>query len=65
MGPIPDWNPAEILGIRPRPLGVSLYKELITDGTWAYQREIMVVYRNLRIPSDIRIRRITIYRCKS
>ena len=44
---MPDWNPAEILGIRPRPLAVSLYKELITDGTWAYQRG-NYGYRNLR-----------------
>lgn len=33
-----DWNPAEIIGIRPKPLALSLYKNLITDGTWAYQR---------------------------
>ena len=47
FGIMPDWNPAEILGIRPRPLAVSLYKELITDGTWAYQRG-NYGYRNLR-----------------
>ena len=33
-----DWNPAEIIGIRPKQLSLSLYKNLITDGTWAYQR---------------------------
>lgn len=33
-----DWNPAEMIGIRPKPLALSLYKNLITDGTWAYQR---------------------------
>ena len=30
-GVMPDWNPAEIIGIRPRPLALSLYRELITD----------------------------------
>jgi len=47
FGIMPDWNPAEIIGVRPRPLALSLYKELITDGTWAYQRD-NYGYRNLR-----------------
>lgn len=47
MGIMPDWNPAEIIGVRPRPLSLSLYKELITDGIWAYQRH-NYGYRNLR-----------------
>jgi len=47
FGIMPDWNPAEIIGTRPRPLAFSLYKELITDGTWAYQRD-NYGYRNLR-----------------
>ena len=47
FGVMPDWNPAEIIGIRPKPLALSLYKELITDGTWAYQRD-NYGYRNLR-----------------
>lgn len=38
-GVMPDWNPAEIIGIRPRPLALSLYKEIITDNIWAYQRD--------------------------
>lgn len=38
FGVMPDWNPAEILGIRPKKLAVSLYKELITDNIWAHQR---------------------------
>ena len=44
---MPDWNPAEIIGIRPRPLSLSLYKELITDNIWAYQRD-NYGYKNLR-----------------
>lgn len=46
-GVMPDWNPAEIIGIRPRPLAMSLYRELITDSIWAYQRH-NYGYRNLR-----------------
>ncbi|MDE6951288.1 MAG: phosphoenolpyruvate synthase [Lachnospiraceae bacterium] len=38
FGVMPDWNPAEILGIRPKKLSISLYKELITDNVWAHQR---------------------------
>lgn len=33
-----DWNPAEIIGTRPRPLAKSLYRRLITDDIWARQR---------------------------
>lgn len=47
FGVMPDWNPAEIIGIRPKRLALSLYKELITDETWAYQRD-NYGYRNLR-----------------
>lgn len=46
-GVMPDWNPAEIVGIRPRPLALSLYRELITNSIWAYQRN-NYGYRNLR-----------------
>lgn len=33
-----DWNPAEIVGIRPRPLALSLYHRLITEEVWAAGR---------------------------
>lgn len=46
-GVMPDWNPAEIIGIRPKPLALSLYRELVTDSIWAYQRH-NYGYRNLR-----------------
>jgi phosphohistidine swiveling domain-containing protein len=29
-----DWNPAEMLGDRPRPLAVSLYQYLVTNEAW-------------------------------
>ena len=34
-----DWNPAEMIGIKPLPLALSLYSELITDEIWAEQRK--------------------------
>ena len=46
FGIMPDWNPAEIIGIRPRRLALSLYKELVTDEVWALQRS-HYGYRNL------------------
>ena len=46
-GVMPDWNPAEMIGLRPKPLATSLYRKLITDGTWAYQRN-EYGYKNLR-----------------
>ncbi len=33
-----DWNPAEMIGNNPKPLAISLYKELITNSIWAEQR---------------------------
>ena len=36
---MPDWNPAEMIGIHPKNLATSLYKEIITDEVWAYQRD--------------------------
>src|SRR5262249_48788572 len=30
--------PAEMLGVRPRPLALSLYRDLVTDSVWAHQR---------------------------
>lgn len=47
FGVMPDWNPAEIIGVRPKPLAHSLYRELVTDSIWAYQRH-NYGYRNLR-----------------
>lgn len=46
FGVMPDWNPAEILGVRPKRLAISLYKELVTDNVWAHQR-LNYGYRDL------------------
>ncbi|MEX3074491.1 PEP-utilizing enzyme [Vibrio alginolyticus] len=35
---MPDWNPAEIISTRPKPLSLSLYQQLITNEVWAKQR---------------------------
>ncbi len=42
-----DWNPAEMIGLYPKALALSLYREIITDSVWAYQRD-NYGYRNLR-----------------
>lgn len=47
FGVMPDWNPAEIIGVKPRMLALSLYKELVTDSIWAYMRD-NYGYRDLR-----------------
>ena len=39
FGVMPDWNPAEIIGTKPKNLALSMYKELITDHVWAKNRE--------------------------
>jgi len=44
---MPDWNPAEIIGVHPKPLAFSLYRQLITNDIWAHQRS-EYGYRDLR-----------------
>ena len=39
FGVMPDWNPAEIIGIKPKPLALSLYRELVTDHVWSEHRK--------------------------
>ncbi len=39
FGVMPDWNPAEIIGTKPKPLAYSLYRYLIVDDIWAMQRK--------------------------
>jgi choline kinase len=46
-GLMPDWNPAEVIGERPRPLAFSLYRKLVTDEVWAAQRAAFG-YRDVR-----------------
>lgn len=41
LGVMPDWNPAEMIGILPRPLASSLYRSLITARVWSDARERM------------------------
>lgn len=41
LGVMPDWNPAEMIGILPRPLASSLYRNLITARVWSTARERM------------------------
>lgn len=46
LGIMPDWNPAEMIGVVPHPLSMSLYRELITKQVWSHAREKMG-YRKL------------------
>lgn len=46
FGVMPDWNPAEIIGITPQPLSSSLYSKIITDDIWSKSRKSLG-YRNL------------------
>jgi NDP-sugar pyrophosphorylase family protein len=48
---MPDWNPAEIIGVRPKPLAFSLYQQLISNDIWAKQR-VEFGYRDVR-PSPL------------
>lgn len=41
FGVMPDWNPAEIIGLCPKPLALSLYQYLITDQAWGRARAMI------------------------
>lgn len=47
FGVMPDANPAELIGIKPRPLAFSLYQRLITDDVVTCQR-MEYGYRDVR-----------------
>ena len=47
FGIMPDWNPAELIGVRPKPLALSLFRRLVTDGAWSVARQ-RYGYRDLR-----------------
>lgn len=53
-GVMPDWNPAEIIGIRPGPLSFSLYRHVVTDEVWARQRAEFG-YRDVRPAPLVRL----------
>lgn len=41
LGVMPDWNPAEMIGLLPHPLAASLYRDLITSHVWSSARQRM------------------------
>jgi len=41
LGQMPDWNPAELIGTRPSPLAISIFRQLISDSTWQQARATM------------------------
>ena len=46
LGIMPDWNPAEMIGVVPSPLSKSLYRKLITRRAWREAR-VEMGYRNM------------------
>ena len=38
FGDMPDWDPAEMIGVHPRPLAASLYHYLIMNSAWRVAR---------------------------
>jgi len=45
-----DWNPAEIIGLKPKTLAMSLYQNLITNEIWSESR-LSLGYKNVtKIP---------------
>lgn len=46
LGNMPDWNPAEIIGTTPRPLAISLYREIVTKSIWQ-QARVAMGYRQM------------------
>ncbi len=53
LGVMPDWNPAEIIGVTPKPLAASLYREIITRSTWRKSREMMGYIKN--VPEELMV----------
>ena len=49
FGVMPDWNPAEIIGLRPWPLSLSLYREL------DHRRHLGLSARQLRLPEPAQL----------
>ena len=56
-GIMSDWNPAEMIGKKPKPLAISLYSKFITNHAWARSRynlgyrfcsnqKLLVVFKN-------------------
>lgn len=42
-----DWNPAELIGEKPEPLAFSMFRALISDNIWAFERSNFG-YTNMR-----------------
>ncbi len=47
LSTMPDWNPAEIIGLKPSNLSSSLYSEIITNEIWSKSRSFMG-YKNIQ-----------------
>lgn len=47
LGVMADWNPAEMIGLSPRPLALSLYQRLIGENSWSEAR-YRIGYKDVR-----------------
>jgi len=52
FGIMPDWNPAEIIGVNPKKLAFDLYRYIITDTVWGESRK-RLGYRDARYTPGI------------
>ncbi len=41
LGTMPDWNPAELIGVVPSPLAASILAYLVTDRVWSDARRLL------------------------
>lgn len=63
LGVMTDWNPAEMIGVRPRPLAKSLYMELITDSVAMKSRE-EIGFRRVSAPLMVSLLGYTYIDCR-
>ena len=54
LGIMSDWNPAEMIGVVPKPLSSSLYRDLITKNVWARARE-SIGYKSLPSETELMV----------
>jgi phosphohistidine swiveling domain-containing protein len=54
FGVMPDWNPAEMIGLKPTPLAYDLYAHLITNRTWSAARRDQG-YTEVAVPLMVKV----------
>lgn len=54
LGLMPDWNPAELLGVHPSPLALGMFRVLVADRTW-HEARAELGYQRLRRAPLVRV----------